>query len=816
MPQQYNYNYGNEVPYSVPFRTRKAGDLTYTSPFPKYIPLPLGELSEATKTLAEKYKTAKTQADITETALKNEKTIDKDNPYKQAAIDKYTGALKSFQEQGNWEYGYKPVTDATKAYLTDQGLNLSKKNYIEQQAYEEKVKARIGQPVEKGGLTQEQALSAIQMSRDTYKGVQYIDPKTRQVVDPNVAGGLHIGEYKGYNPADYADLNKLMETYGQGYMSDLAKAKNWEITTDANGKMIITKPSAIIGENGYKYETDSSREQVTYEEIQKGLTEIAKTDEGSRNWLESRFKLENYGSHPEYFDKEGNLNEEGTSAMENFKTGEYNQAIDRAANKFSFLKESKERDITTDDAYWENKKFEYKKAKDAAKEQADMVTISNVAQSEQLNGQDYSKQKEAITSLQKAKDDLKLRLKSATNPRVIAYINQELQDIDRSLQPLIQTQDYLNRDMKNKGIDIIAPIQQLIVTEPVLLKELNNKLRKQGHATINSIGDLKSLLGTKTEDAEIIKSFINKVETDAKNLYEGKDHTLDYATVEKSGTTAYGTFVNKLKDLYKTVAKKTEQYFEQNLDKNLQIGTDILYTNNKGATDSESTSITAKYLNVWKKTLNDTPTGFKSLEGLNSLHEFAADANKFLAKNDKGEFVTKTQPNLDKSELGFGVRPIGGKIYMNVLFKDDKGNELKWSDNNRTAQKYFSPDNQLQARNSLNEMGKEIATKATNVEDQKRGKQYVANANFAELTSVNPDLMQVGTTARATANMLNNAGTLDITYKVVDNVNGRNVFEVYNNKNTSSGKVTLNGRNTWANQDEFLLDLAETTGLLGN
>lgn len=712
----------NVLPELKKAGTRQIGDLTYTTPFPSYVGLPVETLGKATDELADKYKANRTKYAELNTALAKDLVLDQDSAIKQKAMDKLKQVGDQFTTEGNWEYGFTPITKAAEDYLGNQGLMKAKANYLKR---EENIKA-LQSLVGKEGFTQERINQAIAKSDAQYQPVQYIDPKTGQVIDETTPGGIYTGEYKGWTPAAYADINKLAEMYGSQQVANYVAEKGY-----------------TIGGNGRIYTDASETKEITYDEIIRDLTKVMKTDVPINDWLNSQFEMDNFGKTI-WKSRDGasydltNPNQR-QKAIEKFKDEEMTLAMQGAAGRHEMKSIATEKGLQFDQLWMHQQEWDLKK-KLAKQKGANKVVSLNASfqkgQMEQITPQTYEDVKNVRRSLEQQQLEAKQKYEQAlegykngtnTDTEVANYKNQ-LQIINTQLRYAQNSETGIDQDVKRVTGDYTKELNDIIYSDDTLVSAFNKMLSDATGTTIKSKEGLNLLARSKGIPGNIIyNQFIKALREKAENPNAITGKTFVGAT---GAAAPLVSSYNRIKSLFDD---RMTQYFESKQAKNIETnlvttgtvsGTKQNYINNKE--------------NSWNKFLQN-PTNFKLFNG--------ETLDNFLVRKEGG-FINasnlKGTPDLSKSKVLLQYKPIDGKLYLQVALHDKNGQALRFGDNKKQAVVNVAPEQQIQYRDDIYNLGLNEAAYGESLIKQQEGLKAAAYTDFADLFQVQPQQMKKG------------------------------------------------------------------------
>ena len=301
-----------ELPNLSAFGTRKIGDLTMQTPFSKYVGLPLGELSQATSELSNKYKTNVEQSNKIETALANEVVHAKDETAKKQAIQNYQNHINSLKHEGNWEFGFQPIQQGMKEYTTDQYLGAAKSNYTNMQKWLEEQRKRVG--AKDNGITQEMLDRSKMYNEATYKGIQ------------KNAAGEFTGSWVNKTPTEFVDVNKMLEERIKDWKPD---TKIGEYVKDPKTGNLRRIDGQIMPNGYYEMKTE---EAVRFPEVKESLMQELRSDPKVQAMLNEDL----------FFDKWKKFGDNGQAGLEDVKKLYENLGVDfnKTDGKTNVLKQN--------------------------------------------------------------------------------------------------------------------------------------------------------------------------------------------------------------------------------------------------------------------------------------------------------------------------------------------------------------------------------------------------------------------------------------------------------------------------------------------
>lgn len=253
---------------------RNGGGYGYAQPVNTYSGLPVEEVKALNQAQSEQYNTNRAAKDALDVLYNNLDIEDRNYEIKRKAIDGVKTKFKDLVSQGNYQDAKYVISDAVKAFQTDNELQGALKSRQKEKAYYEDLRNRLESGTQsttstestgKDKLNKETTKRSGGINRDIYQyAIAKSKEKNKGQIKYNPETGLTEGGFEGVNVVD----DKSGDIYDELYK----RTQDWKAETiEANGttyKMDPTKPRGYLNVQ--------TGETVDRDEVQKALvTELS-------------------------------------------------------------------------------------------------------------------------------------------------------------------------------------------------------------------------------------------------------------------------------------------------------------------------------------------------------------------------------------------------------------------------------------------------------------------------------------------------------------------------------------------------------------
>lgn len=389
----------------------------------------------------------------------------------------------------------------------------------------------------------------------------------------------------------------------------------------------------------------------------------------------------------------------------------------------------------------------------SAKQSLDAPVITNNTQVESMTTKDFEKQLGNIKDTKNQIIDITNKMNGVSkDSREYATYKYQLDDLNNKKSSLENNQKILDESLKASKYTQ-EPIINELLTFPTSNKDVSQYREKlieklDGLSANEKTTNLSMLLdeykyGNKSE--ERTSSIMTKILKEA-NLTKMPKMILNLTKDEvqkKVNEQDYSEFkgvLGKIRDIsvmggdvtnpFSFAAYKISQLRNDFIEDNnkISLGTSTLVPDPK-ASGKEKTVLN-RISNAYKDDLQHN-TNYQNFAG-NSLNELVNDQSFVNGKGDK----TKLDPTQADPILTY--KPINGKFYMNVVFKD------AYDANGAPVSKLLAPENQTEYKSKLRQIGNELLSSDDSGNKQK-GFEVLSNVEYgSDLSIANSKLMSEG------------------------------------------------------------------------
>lgn len=314
-PNAYYPGYGNfSSPYGM--RGNSVYDTFQPQVFtPEFVGKPVENYESLLSTLNERNQSIADTVDTIDIALSNWDMMDQDVHLLNDAKDALKSSITDISNAEDYSKVDALLRKTYRDFAGNQGLIRGQQNKQKFNEYKSKLQSLVGT----NGFTDQMAQNAIRMSKDTYVGLQY---------NPDI--DYWSGDFRGYQPAEYVDIGKMLDQFGKGFEENAYGLAGATLSED--GKWII--------------KSGSQSRELTFDEVKDNMKLYITQEPGVLEYLKDRFNLTSYNNAQ--FESEDDKNK----AQEFFVDKVLDNYLDAYANKYSFSQVATEQDLAANPNFW--------------------------------------------------------------------------------------------------------------------------------------------------------------------------------------------------------------------------------------------------------------------------------------------------------------------------------------------------------------------------------------------------------------------------------------------------------------------------------